>query len=79
MKDLYQFNLSVLIEKNRYSNEKKLNTEIEKLFAKNHQLKEIKLVLFKKSKQNPSKLITAGNSFLQKSSISQFCLFFMLI
>ncbi len=50
MKDLYQFNLSVLIEKNRHSNEKKLNTEIEKMFAKNHHLKEIKLVQFKKSK-----------------------------
>ena len=50
MKDLYKFDLSVLIEKNRYNNEKKLNTEIEKLFSKNHQLKEIKLVQFKKSK-----------------------------
>jgi len=50
MKDLYQFELSVLIEKNRYNNEKKLNTEIEKMFSKNHQLKEIKLVQFKKSK-----------------------------
>jgi len=50
MKDLYHFNLSVLIEKNRYSNEKKLNVEIEKLFAKNHYLKEIQLVQFKKSK-----------------------------
>ena len=50
MKDLYQFELSVLIEKNRQQNEKKLNTEIEKLFSKNHQLKGIKLVQFKKSK-----------------------------
>ena len=50
MKDLYQFNLSVLIEKNRYNNEKKLNTEIEKMFAKNHLLKEIQLVQFKKTK-----------------------------
>ena len=50
MKDLYQFELSVLIEKNRYSNEKKLNTEIEKLFTKNVQLKEIKLIQLKKSK-----------------------------
>jgi len=48
MKDLYKFDLSVLIEKNRQQNEKKLNTEIEKLFSKNHQLKEIKLVQFKK-------------------------------
>ena len=50
MKDLYQFNLSVLIEKNRHSNEKKLFTEIEKLFAKNNYLKEIQLVQFKKTK-----------------------------
>ena len=50
MKDLYKFELSVLIEKNRYNNEKKLNSEIEKMFAKNHHLKEIKLVQFKKSK-----------------------------
>ena len=50
MKDLYQFELSVLIEKNRHQNEKKLITEIEKLFSKNHQLKEIKLVQFNKSK-----------------------------
>ena len=50
MKDLYHINLSVLIEKNRYNNEKKLFTEIEKLFAKNHQLKEIKLVQLKKSR-----------------------------
>ena len=50
MKDLYKFELSVLIEKNRYDNEKKLNTEIEKMFAKNHHLKEIKLIQLKKSK-----------------------------
>ena len=50
MKDLYKFELSVLIEKNRYNNEKKLTSEIEKMFAKKHHLKEIKLVQFKKSK-----------------------------
>ena len=50
MKDVSKFEMSVLIEKNRYNNEKKLNTEIEKMFAKNHHLKEIKLVQFKKSK-----------------------------
>ena len=50
MKDLYQFNLSVLIEKNKYNNEKKLNKEIEKMFEKNYQLKEIKLVQLKKIK-----------------------------
>jgi len=50
MKDLYQFELSVLIEKNRHQNEKKLITEIEKLFSKNHLLKEIQLVQLKKIK-----------------------------
>jgi len=50
MKDLYQFNLSVLIEKNLHQNEKKLNTEIEKLFTKNVQLKEIQLIRIKKTK-----------------------------
>ena len=50
MKDLYKFELSVLIEKNRYNNEKKINTEIEKLFTKNVQLKEIQLIRIKKTK-----------------------------
>ena len=50
MKDLYQFELSVLIEKNLHQNEKKLNTEIEKLFTKNVQLKEIQLIQIKKTK-----------------------------
>ena len=50
MKDLFQFNLSVLIEKNLYNNEKKLITEIEKLFSKNIQLKEIQLIRIKKTK-----------------------------
>ena len=50
MKDVSKFEMLVLIEKNKTNNEKKLNTEIEKLFSKNHQLKEIKLVQFKKSK-----------------------------
>ena len=50
MKELYKFELSVLIPKNRYNNEKKLNTEIEKMFSKNHQLKEIKFVQLKKSR-----------------------------
>ena len=50
MKDLYKFELSVLIEKNRQQNEKKLNTEIEKLFSKDPQLRDIKLVQLKKSK-----------------------------
>ena len=50
MKDLYQFNLSVLIEKNRYNNEKKLNKEIEKMFEKNYYLKEIQFVQLKKNR-----------------------------
>ena len=50
MKDLYQFNLSVLIEKNKYNNEKKLNKEIEKMFEKNYQLKEIQFVQLKKNR-----------------------------
>ena len=50
MKDVSKFEMLVLIEKNKTNNEKKLNTEIEKLFSKNHQLKGIKLVQFKKSK-----------------------------
>ena len=50
MKDLMKFELSVLIEKNKSTNERKLNTEIEKLLTKNSQLREINLVQFKKSK-----------------------------
>ena len=50
MKDLIKFELSVLIEKNKSMNERKLNTEIEKLLSKNSQLREINLVQFKKSK-----------------------------
>jgi hypothetical protein len=50
MKDVSKFEMLVLIEKNKTNNEKKLNTEIEKLFSKNHQLKEIKLIQLKKSK-----------------------------
>ena len=50
MKDLIKFELSVLIEKNKPTNERKLITEIEKLLTKNSQLREIKLVQFKKTK-----------------------------
>ena len=50
MKDLMKFELSVLIEKNKSTNERKLNTEIEKLLTKNSQLREVNLVQFKKSK-----------------------------
>ena len=50
MKDLIKFELSVLIEKNKSTNERKLNAEIEKLLSKNSQLREIKLVQIKKTK-----------------------------
>ena len=50
MKDLIKFELSVLIEKNKSTNERKLNKEIEKLLTKNFQLRDINLVQFKKSR-----------------------------
>ena len=50
MKDLIKFELSVLIEKNKSTNERKLNIQIEKMFSKNSQLREINLVQFKKTK-----------------------------
>ena len=46
---LTKFELLVLLEKNESTNERKLKTEIEKLFSKNPQLREINLVQFKKS------------------------------
>ena len=50
MKDLIKFELSVLIEKNKSTNERKLTAEIEKLLSKNSQLREIKLIQIKKTK-----------------------------
>ena len=50
MKDLIKFELSVLIAKNKSTNERKLLKEIAKLLSKNSQLREIILVQFKKSK-----------------------------
>jgi len=50
MKDVLKFELLVLIEKNKPTNEKKLNLEMEKQFSKNPQLRDIKLLHFKKSK-----------------------------
>ena len=47
MKDLIKFELSVLIEKNKPTNERKLTAEIENLLSKNSQLREINLVQFK--------------------------------
>jgi len=49
MKGITKFELLVLIEKNKSTNERRLNTEIEKMFGKNPQLREINLVQFKKS------------------------------
>ena len=50
MKDIIKFELSVLIEKNKSTNERKLTAEIEKLLSKNSQLREIKLIQIKKTK-----------------------------
>ena len=49
MKGITKFELLVLIEKNESTNERRLKTEIEKMFGKNPQLREISLVQFKKS------------------------------
>ena len=50
MKDLIKFELSVLIEMNKSTNERKLLKEIEILLSKNSQLREINLVQIKKTK-----------------------------
>ena len=50
MKDLIKFELSVLIEKNKSTNERKLNAEIEKLLNQSSQLREVRLVQIKKTK-----------------------------
>ena len=49
MKDIVKFELSVLIEKNKSSNERKLKREIEKLLSQSSQLREVKLVQVIKS------------------------------
>ena len=49
MKGITKFELLVLIEKNKSTNERRLKTEIEKLLSKNPQLREINLVQFQKS------------------------------
>ena len=49
MKGITKFELLVLIEKNKSTNERRLKTEIEKMFGKNPNLREISLVQFKKS------------------------------
>ena len=44
MKDIVKFELSVLIEKNKSTNERKLKREIEKLLSQSSQLREVRLV-----------------------------------
>ena len=46
MKDIVKFELSVLIEKNKSTNERKLKREIEKLLNQSTQLREVRLVQF---------------------------------
>ena len=48
MKDIVKFELSVLIEKNLSTNERKLKREIEKLLSQSAQLREVRLVQFEK-------------------------------
>ena len=48
MKDLIKFELSVLIEKNKSTNERKLLKEIEKLLNQSSQLREVRFVQFNK-------------------------------
>ena len=50
VKGITKYELVVLIEKNKSTNERKLNAEIEKLLTKNTQLREVNLVQFKKTK-----------------------------
>ena len=47
MKDIVKFELSVLIEKNKSTNERKLKREIEKLLNQSTQLREVRLVQLK--------------------------------
>jgi len=50
MNQVTTFELKVLIDKNKSTNEKKLDTEIQRLFSRNTQLRDIHLVKFQKSK-----------------------------
>jgi len=47
LKDLIKFELTVLIEKNLSTNERKLLKEIEKLLSQSSQLREVRLVQIK--------------------------------
>ena len=46
MKDIVKFELSVLIEKNKSTNERKLKREIEKLLSQSAQLRDVRLFEF---------------------------------
>ena len=48
MKGLQNYELTVMIEKNLSTNERKLKKEIEKLLNQSAQLREVRLVQFKK-------------------------------
>ena len=48
MKGLQKYELTVLIEKNLSTNERKMKKEIEKLLNQSSQLREVRLVQFKK-------------------------------
>ena len=48
MKGLQKYELTVLIEKNLSSNERKLKREIEKLLSQSSQLREVRFVQIKK-------------------------------
>ena len=48
MKGLQKYELTVIIEKNISTNERKLKSEIEKLLSQSAQLREVRLVQFEK-------------------------------
>ena len=50
LKGIQKYELTVMIEKNLSTNERKLQTEIQKLLSKNSQMREINFVQFKKTK-----------------------------
>ena len=48
MKGIQKYELTVLIEKNLSTNERKLKKEIEKLLSQSAQLREVRLILLNK-------------------------------
>ena len=50
LKGIQKYELTVMIEKNLSTNERKLQTEIQKLLSKNFQMREIDFVQMKKTK-----------------------------